>query len=91
VRNDVRIRLQQKTHEYRQDIHKRLKKAAEAHQETNAPEVEQLQLLEEYAATGEGALNLESITPFQYGGLAVQEALNTIQTSLERLVKKGGP
>ena len=90
VRNDVRIRLQQKTHEYRQDIHKRLK-AAEERQETNAPEVEQLQLLEEYAATVEGALNLESITPFQYGGLAMQEALSTIQTSLERLVKKGGP
>lgn len=68
VRNDVRIRLQQKTHEYRQDIHKRLKKAAAEHQETNAPEVEQLQLLEQYAATVEGALNLESITPFQYGG-----------------------
>lgn len=90
VRNDVRIRLQQKTHEYRQDLHKRLK-ATEEPREANASEAAQLQVLEEYAATIEGALNLESITPFQYGGLAMQEALGDIQTSLERLVKKGGP
>ncbi|HET8910378.1 MAG TPA: hypothetical protein VFN23_02875 [Ktedonobacteraceae bacterium] len=90
VRNDVRIRLQQKTHEYRQDLHKRLK-VAEEHREENPSEAEQFQILEEYAATIEGALNLESITPFQYGGLAMQEALSHIQTSIERLVKKGGP
>jgi hypothetical protein len=89
VRNAVRIRLQQKTHEYRQDLHKRLK-AAEARGEANALELEQFQVLEEYAATVEGALNLESITPFQYGGLAMQEALQTIQTSIEKLVQKGG-
>lgn len=90
VRNDVRIRLQQKTHEYRQDLHKRVK-AAEEHREENPSEAEQFQILEEYAATIEGALNLESITPFQYGGLAMQEALSHIQTSIERLVKKRGP
>lgn len=75
--------------EYRQDLHKRLK-AAEEHQEANASEVEQFQILEEYAATIEGALNLESITPFQYGGLAMQEALSNIQTSIDGLAKKGG-
>ena len=90
VRNDVRIRLQQKTHEYRQDLHKRVK-AAEEHREETPSEAEQFQILEEYAATIEGALNLESITPFQYGGLAMQEALRHIQTSIERLVKKRGP
>lgn len=89
VRNAVRIRLQQKTHEYRQDLHKRLKVTEET-QEHNASEIAQFQVLEEYAATVEGALNLESVAPFQYGGLAMQEALSKIQASVEHLAKKGG-
>ncbi|HEU5380353.1 MAG TPA: hypothetical protein VFV38_33425 [Ktedonobacteraceae bacterium] len=80
--------MQQKTHEYRQDLHKRLKRAEE-HREENVAEIDQFQVLEEYAATLEGALNLESVTPFQYGGLAMQEALSKIQTSVEALAKKG--
>jgi hypothetical protein len=90
VRNEVRIRMQQKTHEYRQDLHKRLKRAEEHHEE-NAAEIDQFQVLEEYAAMVEGALNFESVTPFQYGGLAMQEALSKIQTSVEALAKKGEP
>jgi hypothetical protein len=88
VRNEVRIRLQQKTHEYRQNLHKRIKEREERG-ETNDQEREQLLLLEEYAAMVEGALNLDSVTPFQYGGLALQEALSKIQTSIEHLEKKG--
>jgi hypothetical protein len=52
-------------------------------------EVEQLKILEAYAATIEGALNLDGVTPFQYGGLRVEEALTRIQTSLTRLQKGG--
>jgi hypothetical protein len=37
----------------------------------------------------EGALNIDGLTPFQYGGLAMQEALTKIQTSLEKLEKRG--
>jgi hypothetical protein len=70
VRNEVRIRMQQKTHEYRQDLHKRLKRAEE-HREKNAAEIDQFQVLEEYAAMVEGALNLESVTPWKSGGLAM--------------------
>jgi hypothetical protein len=88
VRNEVRIRLQQKTHEYRQNLHKRIKEREESG-ETNDQEREQLQILEEYAAMVEGALNLDSVTPFQYGGLALQEAFTKIQTSIEHLEKKG--
>ena len=51
----------------------------------------QLEVLEEYAAMVEGALNVESLPPFKYGGLAMQEALTHIQTSLEKLEKKGAP
>ena len=90
VKTDMRMRMQQKTHEYRQNMHKRLKEAEEKKEE-NQQELEQFHILEEYAAMVEGALNLDSLTPFQYGGLAMQEALTKIQTSLEKLEKKGEP
>jgi hypothetical protein len=88
VKTDMRIRMQQRTHEYRQNMHKRLKEAEEKREE-NKQEIEQLHILEEYAAMVEGALNSDSLTPFQYGGLAMQEALTKIQTSLEKLEKGG--
>jgi hypothetical protein len=89
VRNDLRARIKQKTHEYRQNIHKRLKEA-DAKAEKNEPETEQLHILEEYAATIEGALQINSKAPFEYGGLATQAALIHIQESLEKLEKKEG-
>ena len=81
---------QQKTHEYRQNIHKRMK-AARAPKPAREEELAQLAVLEEYAAMVEAALNVESLAPFDYGGLAMQEALTHLQTSLERLEKKGQP
>lgn len=88
VKTDMRISLQEKTHAYRHDLHKRLRQAEERKEEKEQ-EIKQLQILEEYAATVEGALNLESQAPFQYGGLAMQEALAKIQASLEKLEKGG--
>jgi len=90
VKTDMRIRMQERTHTYRQDLHKRLREA-EANQEEKEQEIQQLQILEEYAAMVEGALNRESQAPFQYGGLAMQEALIRIETSLEKLEKRGEP
>lgn len=87
VRNDMRARMKQKTHEYRQNLHKRLKEA-DAQGEKNEQEIEQLHILEEYAATVEGALQINSQAPFEYGGLATQAALIHIQESLEKLEKK---
>jgi hypothetical protein len=84
----MRIRMREKTHAYRHDLHKRLREAEERKDEKEQ-EITQLQILEEYAATVEGALNLESHPPFQYGGLAMQEALTKIQASLEKLEKGG--
>ena len=83
------IRMQQKTHEYRQNLHKRLRQATEQ-QDQNEQESAQLEVLEEYAAMVEGAFNVESLAPFDYGGLAMQEALTQIQTGLEKLEKRGG-
>ncbi len=88
TKTEMRIRMQQKTHEYRQNLHKRVREAKEK-QDQNEQEMAQLEVLEEYAAMGEGALNVESLAPFDYGGLAMQEALTHIQTRLERLEKKG--
>ncbi len=90
VKTDMRIRMQQKTHEYRQNLHKRLREAEER-KEAKEQESEQLQILEEYAAMVEGTLNLDGLKPFGYAGLAMQEALIRIQASLEKLEKKGEP
>jgi hypothetical protein len=88
VKTDMRIRMQQKTHEYRQNLHKRLREAEERKEEKEQ-EIEQFRILEEYAAMVEGALNLDGLKPFGYAGLAMQEALIQIQTSLEKLEKRG--
>jgi hypothetical protein len=88
VKTDMRIRMQERTHTYRHDLHKRLREAQESKEE-HEQEIKQFQILEEYAATVEGALNLESSPPFQYGGLAMQEALTKIEASLEKLEKGG--
>jgi hypothetical protein len=78
----LRIRRQQKTHEYRQDLSRR-------RQLTQGEEANQLAILDEYAATTLGTLNLESTAPFAYAGLAMEEGLQQIHGSLERLEKRG--
>lgn len=88
VKTDMRIRMQQKTHEFRQNLHKRLREAGEQTQES-PPESQQLQPLEEYAAMVEGAINLTGLRPFGYAGLEMQRALIQIQASLERLEQGG--
>jgi len=90
VKTDMRISMQERTHTYRHTIHKRLREVKQK-KEGNEQERAQLEVLEEYAAMVEGALNVESLAPFKYGGLAMQEALTHIQTSLEKLEKKGEP
>jgi hypothetical protein len=84
----MRIRMQERTHVYRHDLHKRLRKA-EARKEKHEQEITQFQILEEYAATVEGALNIDGLKPFGYAGLQMQEALSKIQMSLEKLEKGG--
>jgi hypothetical protein len=88
VKTDMRIRMQQKTHEYRQNLHKRLREAEEK-KEGKEQEIEQVHILEEYAAMVEGALNIDGLKPFGYAGLQMQEALSKMQTSLEKLEKGG--
>src|SRR6266567_2241655 len=88
VKTDMRIRMQERAHAYRHDLHKRLREAEERKEE-HEQEITQLQILEEYAATVEGALNIDGLKPFGYAGLEMQEALSKIQTSLSKLEKGG--
>ena len=88
VKTDMRIRMQERTHAYRHELHKRLREAEESKEE-HEQEITQFQILEEYAATVEGALNIDGLKPFGYAGLEMQEALSKIQTSLSKLEKGG--
>lgn len=58
VKTDMRISMQERTHTYRHELHRRLRKAEESKEE-HEQEIIQLQILEEYAATVEGALNID--------------------------------
>src|ERR1700694_1277777 len=58
VKTDMRIRMQERTHAYRHDLHKRLREAEESKEE-HGQELTQFQILEEYAGKVEGALNLD--------------------------------
>ncbi len=88
VKTDMRISMQEKTHAYRHNLHKRLREAEEQKEEKEQ-EIQQLRILEDYAAMVEGALNIDGLKPFGYAGLEMQEALTHIQTSLEKLEKRG--
>ncbi len=88
VKTDMRIRMQPKTHEYRHNLHTRLREAEEK-RDQKEQEIEQVPILEHYAAMVEGALTIDGLKAFGYAGLQMQEALSTIQTSLEKLEKGG--
>lgn len=56
VKTKLRRRIQEKVHQYRQDLPRRLRNA-ETQPEPNTPEIAQFHLLETYAATVEGTLH----------------------------------
>ena len=64
TKTEMRIRMQQKTHEYRQNLHKRLRQAKEK-QDQNEQESAQLEVLEEYAAMVEGAVKRRESRSFR--------------------------
>jgi hypothetical protein len=87
ARNDLRSLLKEKTRKYRQTLQEHIQKAEQCEPQ-DEQEVQRLHILEEYAATMEGALQIGSKSPFEYGGLETQEALIQIQNSLQQLEKK---
>ena len=72
----------------RHELHTRLREAEESKEE-HEQDITQFQILEEYAATVEGALNIDGLKQFGYAGIEMQEALSKIQTSLSKLEKRG--
>ena len=87
ARNDLRGLLKERVRKYRQTLRDHLKKA-EQQEPKDEQEVERLHVLDDYAATVECALQIDSKAPFEYGGLVTQEALTQIQQSLDVLGKK---
>ena len=89
ARNAMRGSMKEKTQKYRQNLQTHIE-YAETQEMPVEQEVERLHLLDDYAATIEGVLQIGSKAPFEYGGLATQEALIQIQQSLENLGGKKG-
>ncbi len=70
-------------------IRKQIKGHIEKEQKTEA-EIEQLDILGDYALGIQTALNMDGTLPFKYAGLAAKEVLEDIATSLNGLEEKGG-
>jgi hypothetical protein len=82
TRTQVRKQLQKKVSAFRVDTQRRIQQAQEA-------EGQQFQVLEEYAAAVQTAVNMDGLAPFDYAGLRMDEALTHIEQSLEQGEKKG--
>ncbi|MBV9231089.1 MAG: hypothetical protein JOZ18_17395 [Chloroflexi bacterium] len=82
IRTQVRKQLQKKLSAFRIDAQQRLPQAPEA-------ERQQLRVLEDYAAAVQTAVNVEGLAPFEYAGVRMDEALSSIEQSLEQVEKKG--
>jgi hypothetical protein len=82
TRTQVRKQLQKKLSAFRVDTQRRIQQAQGA-------EGQQLQVLEEYAAAVQTAVNVDGLAPFDYAGLRMDEALSHIAQSLEQVEKKG--
>ena len=70
-------------------IRKQIKGHIEKEQKTEA-EIEQLDILGDYALGIQTALNMDGTLPFKYAELAAKEVLEDIATSLNGLEEKGG-
>jgi hypothetical protein len=82
TRTQVRKQVQKKLSAFRVDTQRRIEQAQGA-------EGQQLQVLEEYAAAVQTAVNVDGLAPFDYAGLRMDEALTHIEQSLEQVEKKG--
>lgn len=89
--------------ELRKDIQKKLRNTTLAWNRQNQQKVQQqkavavgeesdqiqLEILKDYAASIQNALNIEGSLPFDYPGLKTYERLEEIEGSLQRVAKKG--
>jgi hypothetical protein len=86
----VKVALRKQIHQRTRDLRQQLATPPTRGQPADEAETAQLGVLADYALAVQTAANLDGTQPFNYGALAVDEALGTIATSLEEL-EKGGP
>ena len=78
----MRKELMPKVRNVRKQIRQQIEHVSEA-------EVQQLEVLDDYALGVQTALNLDGKLPFDYAGIAASDALDEVATSLDGLQKKG--
>jgi hypothetical protein len=85
IQTAMRKEMQPKVNSVRKQIKSHIQKGPK----TEA-EIEQLDILGDYALGIQTALNMDGTLPFKYAGLATKEVLDDIATSLYGLEEKGG-
>jgi hypothetical protein len=84
IRTAMRKRLQPKVRAVRKQLKKPIPQAS-------PKEAEQLAALDDYASGMLTALNSEGLQPFTYAALEAAQALDDVEASLGRLLKRGQP
>ncbi len=82
VKTAMRKRLQPKVREVRKQLKQQIPQA-------KPEEAQQLAALDDYASGILTALNTEGIQPFKYAAVEAAQALDEVEASLQRLLKKG--
>src|SRR5712692_7061838 len=82
VKTAMRKRLQPKVREVRKQLKKQISQAS-------PQEAEQLAALDDYASGMLTALNTEGLQPFTYAAVEAAQALDDVEASLGRLLKRG--
>lgn len=89
LRKDIQNKLRDSRWRLEQQLHATRTQLSGAGASEVVQEINQLTILDEYAAAIGTALNLEGSAPFDYCGIEGYEALAQIEASLQSLVKKG--
>jgi hypothetical protein len=82
VKTAIRKQLQRKV----RDLRKQLKQDM---QEVSGTEADQLLVLNDYATGVISTLNRDGLAPFDFAAVQIGEDLDEVDTSLQRLAKKG--
>jgi hypothetical protein len=85
IQTAMRKEMQPKVNSVRKQIKSHIQKG-----EKSEAEIEQLDILGDYALGIQTSLNMDGVLPFKYAGLASKEVLDDIATSLHGLEEKGG-
>src|SRR6266571_5155809 len=84
IRTAMRKRLQPKVRALRKQLKRDIPQGSPT-------EAEQLAALDDYASGILSALNTDGIQPFKYAAVEAAQALDEVEASLQRLLKKGQP